>query len=61
MPLSQRRHTPHTSGNIAAGVKYSPAELGDFAADTIVKDKGAQAAAEEPELGHALSLQLRYP
>src|ERR1700730_12143875 len=61
MPLSQCRHTPHTLGNIAAGVKYSPAQLRDFAADTIVKDKGAQAAAEEPELGYAFGLELRYP
>ena len=61
MPLSQGRHIPHTSGDIAAGVKYSPAQLRDFAADTIVKDKGTQAAAEEPELGYAFSLQLRYP
>lgn len=61
MPLSQRRHAPHTPGDIAAGVKYSPAQFRDFAADTIVKDKGAQAAAEEPELGYAFSRQLRYP
>jgi hypothetical protein len=56
MPLSQRRHTPHTSGNIATGVKYSPAQLRNFTADTIIKDKGAQAAAEEPKLGYAFSL-----
>jgi hypothetical protein len=61
MPLSQRRHIPHTSRDIAAGIKYSPAQLRDLATDTIVKDKGAQAAAEEPELGYAFSLQLRYP
>src|SRR5580692_5062048 len=61
MPLPQRRHIPHTPGDIAAGVKYSPAQLRDLAADTIVKDKRAQAAAEEPELGHACSRQLRYP
>src|ERR1700722_358246 len=61
MPLSQRRHGPYTSCDISAGVEYSPAQLRDFAADTIVEDKGAEAAAEEAELGHALSRQLRYP
>jgi hypothetical protein len=61
MPLPQRRHTPHTSRDIATSVKYSPAQLRDLAADTIVKDKGAQAAAEEPELGYAFTPQLRYP
>jgi hypothetical protein len=55
MPLSQRGHSPQSSCNIATGVKYSPAQLRDFAADTIVEDKGAQAATEEPKLRYAFS------
>jgi hypothetical protein len=47
MQLSQLRHTPHTSGNIAAGVEYAPAQLGDAAAYAVVGDEEAQTAAEE--------------
>jgi hypothetical protein len=54
MHLSQLRHLPQASRDIAAGVKYSPAQLGDFAAYAVVEDEGAQAAAEETKIGHTL-------
>jgi hypothetical protein len=60
MQLSQHRHIPQASCDIAAGIKYAPAQLGDFLAYTVVEDEGAQAAAEEPELGYALRRQLGY-
>jgi hypothetical protein len=47
--------------DVATRVKYSPAQIGDFAANAVVEDEGAQAAAEEPEVGYILGLQLRYP
>jgi hypothetical protein len=53
MQLSGHRHIPQASGNIATGVKYSPAQFRDFVADTVVEDEGAQATAEEPKLGYA--------
>jgi hypothetical protein len=61
MQLSQIGHVPHALCDVAAGVEYAPAKLGDLAAYAVVKDKGAQAAAEEPELGYALGCQLGYP
>ena len=54
MQLSQRGHIPHALCDIAAGVKYAPAQLWDLVAYAVVEDEGAQAAAEEPKLGYTL-------
>jgi hypothetical protein len=53
MHLSQRGHVPHAPGEIAAGVKYTPAQFGDFVAYAVVEDEGSQAAAEESKIGYS--------
>jgi hypothetical protein len=61
MPLFHRGNPPQTSCDVATGVEYPPAQLGDLTANAVVENEGAQAGTEEPEVGYVLGRQLRYP
>jgi hypothetical protein len=53
MQLSQHRHIPQASCNIAAGVKYAQAQLGDLVPYAVVENERAQATAKESKVGYA--------